>query len=197
MNLDAIKQLVEIAQGITTITAIVVGGFWSYKIFIQKRQRYPRVKIEHHIICRSISSENRRTLLSLDVIISNSGDVLLSLQSGEIFIKQLLPLPDKILKPYNQGENLDGEQITGWKMIAFRAEKWESNKKKEPRMKRIMKALGISYPSGIEIEPGEIEQLHYDFFISNNVRSILVYSYFRNIQKSHRVGWSLTTTHDI
>lgn len=197
MNLDAIKQLVEIAQGITTITAIVVGGFWSYKIFIQKRQRYPRVKIEHHIICRSISSENRRTLLSLDVVISNSGDVLLSLQSGEIFIKQLLPLPDKILKPYNQGENLDGEQITGWKMIAFRAEKWESNKKKEPRMKRIMKALGISYPSGIEIEPGEIEQLHYDFFISNNVRSILVYSYFRNIQKSHRVGWSLTTTHDI
>jgi len=197
MNLDVIEQIVGIAQGITTITAIVVGGFWSYKVFVQKRQRYPRAKIEHHIICRSILSESKRALLSLDVIISNSGDVLLSLQSGEIFIKQLLPLPDKILNPYNQEQNLDGEQITGWKMIAFRAEKWESNKKKEPRMKRIMKALGISYPSGIEIEPGEIEQLHYDFFISNNVRSILVYSYFRNIQKSHRVGWSLTTTHDI
>lgn len=109
-----------------------------------------------------------------------------------------MPLSDKILNPYNQEQNLDGEQITGWKMMAFWVEKWESNKQKEARIKkRMMKALGISYPSGIEIEPGEIEQLHYDFFVASNIKAILVYSYFRNIQKSHRVGWSLTTTHDI
>lgn len=87
MNFDVIEQIVGIAQGITTITAVVVGCFWSYKVFIQKRQRYPRAKVEHHIICRSNSSESKRAILSLDVLISNSGDVLLSLQSGETFVK--------------------------------------------------------------------------------------------------------------
>ncbi len=72
----------------------------------------------------------------------------------------------------------------------------ERSQKDESNHKKINKILGKLSVTGIEIEPGESEQLHYDFLVDKAIKTVLVYSYFQNIQKNRRLGWSLTTTND-
>jgi hypothetical protein len=136
MNLADIKEMTEIFQNLTTITAVIVGGFWSYKIFIQKRQKYPRATIEHKVIHRSISSEEKYDLLSLDVIVSNNGDVLLKLESGEIFVKQMLPLSEKTTQDRNYESNSNSFQIQSLKLIAFQSENWKEVKRTSQIIKK-------------------------------------------------------------
>ena len=74
MNLSDVATIVSIVQSITTVIAIIIGGIWSYMLFVSRRQRYPRVKIEHQITCRPVSE--LKLLLSIDVTITNSSEVL-------------------------------------------------------------------------------------------------------------------------
>ena len=49
-----------------------------------------------------------------------------------------------------------------------------------------------------EIEPGETDEVHFDFVLDSDVQIIVVYSYFKNVTKKRReIGWHATSTYDL
>lgn len=179
MNFDInqIETLVNIIKEIATIFALIIGGIWSYMLFVKKRQIYPRAKIEHQIQYQLVGE--KKLLLSVDVFISNNSDVLLSLESWNLDVKQMLPPRGELLQYADRKDaNIKGVQILDWTILAKRNDQWDRGR--------------------FEIEPGEQHQFHSDFLIYSIPQSILVESYFRNIKKrSKLIGWNHITIHSI
>ncbi len=179
MSLSDVETLVNIVQSLIAISAIIIGGIWSYMLFVSRRQKYPRAKIEHQVAFRSVVPE--KLILSLDVTITNQGDVLLSLVSWEIKAKQMLPPTEQLA----QFLLLEGKEKSS---IAPEVIVWDTIASRNDEHKKGL----------FEIEPGEQHQFHLDFLINTNVSTILVESFFKNIEKRGKpVGWSLTTIHDV
>jgi len=174
----SLKDTVDIIKEFFTTLAIIVGGIWSYMLFVKKRQKFPRANISHQISHIPIS--NNKILLSIRTTISNTGDVLLSLESGINRVQQILPLSGEMLDSINKGKDPvpSGKTEIDWPLIGERNLNWEKGK--------------------FEIEPGENDKICCDFIIDKNVQIVSVYSYLKNIKKHCRdIGWGLTTIYNL
>jgi len=169
----------SVAESLATVAAITIGGIWSYLLFVKKRQRFPRAKLQHKVSHRALPRGG--ILLSVEVTVSNSGEVLLSLISWEIIVRQMLPPRAELLRVINDDQINQGAgtEIIEWHEIAAR---------KERKIKHEV----------FEIEPGESQQFSHSFLIDPEVKTILLDTYFQNVKKKGReVGWSLSTIHDL
>jgi hypothetical protein len=99
-NLSEVLQLV---QSVMTISAIIVGGFWTYLLFVQQRQRYAHLKIEHNVT--HFPLPDHRILLILDITHMNVGSARVLLRSADIRVYNLNPgeLTDDLLGLINEG----------------------------------------------------------------------------------------------
>jgi hypothetical protein len=173
----AIKTLAETGQAIATIVALIVGGAWTYILFVRKRQRFPRARVEHAVAIKPMSSKS--LLVHLSVRIQNIGEVLLELVDSDIRLYQLVPVEGEIAEKIDKGEDPvpKGESEIDWPPLGQRECDWKQ--------------------SPIEIEPGEYDEFHYDFVIASSVATFSAYSHFRNVVKKRRkIGWNWTTIHD-
>ena len=117
-------------------------------------------------------------LLHVCVTVTNTGDVILRLISCLTRVQQILPLEGDLLDLINAGQDpvKKGTEVL-----------W-------PEIKSIESSCKM------EIEPGESDEIHYDFILNDEVRLIEIYSYFKNIKKrwrSRNIGWNLTTIYDL
>lgn len=175
MELNTFSDLTSIIESIATIVAIVVGGFWTYFLFIKHRQRFPRANVEHAFEQVRLSGGN--TLLHVAAIISNDGNVLVSLESVRTRLQQILPVPDHILSEIEAGDDpvpQDKHEVP-WPVLGA------------PRERKF--SIGEA-----EVEPGEREVLDSEFIIGDCVETVVVYTYVKNRSKREReIGWSKTT----
>ncbi|MCK4225153.1 MAG: hypothetical protein KAX39_08220, partial [candidate division Zixibacteria bacterium] len=176
--MNFVKDIGEALQPIAIVIALILGGAWSYMLFIKNRQKFPRANITHKISHKPIS--NNKVLLNVAAEISNTGDVLLSLLAGTTRVQQVLPLLPEMLNTINEGKDPVSEETTEieWPLIKEKEKNW---KKRE-----------------FEIEPGEKDQIMYDFIIDYDIETVVVYSHFKNVKKGSRnIGWELTTVYDL
>lgn len=168
---SAWKDLVEAG-------AVCVGGVWAYMLFVRGRQRYPRASIAHSITHRLVP--DGRALLRVVATIANPGVILLSLRYADAWVQQVLPLAEGIedLATTEDGEG-QREPEFKWPQIGPRLECfWQKE--------------------DFEIEPGENDQVTWEFFIDKDVETVVVYTYFQNVKKRRReIGWRLTTLYDL
>lgn len=171
------KDIAAGIESIVTAIGIIVGGYWSYMLFVKQRQKYPRAVITHKIIHKSIS--DGKVLLNVCATISNIGGVLLSLDHIQTRVQQIRPLHPDILEKIQQGVPTEkDESEIHWPYLATR----ESN-------------LNVN---DYEVEPKEDDKFYYDFVLDSNVQTVEVYSYIRNVAKGGReIGWNLTTIYDL
>ena len=91
------KAFCETLQAVCTIGAILVGGWWTYTLFVENRKDYPRAKISHHILYRGLGiNKDARTdtrLVHVTVTVANTGEVLVTLANSEVRVQQILPCP--------------------------------------------------------------------------------------------------------
>lgn len=186
------KDYADIAQAIATVLAIIVGGIWSYKGFVQKRLKYPCATIEHAISHRRMG--NRQLLLSVAVTITNDGNVRLPLAKGATYVRCLVPAPLHLLAQ-KHSQPATAEQ-TGWPLIAYQAEE-TGNLNCAGLLKRALDALLGKASCAVELEPHGREQFFYNFIVEDSVRSIAVETFFSNPRRQHRVGWRTTTLYDL
>ena len=100
---------------------------------------------------------------------------------GVVRVQKILPLEDDMQQALAQGYDLveEGEEEVPWPLIA-------------PERKYIRQ------PGKIEIEPGENFDIYFDFVIlTDEVRTIAVYSHFLNSMKKGNRGWSRTAIDDV
>ncbi|MCD4674576.1 MAG: hypothetical protein K8S18_01080 [Desulfobacula sp.] len=178
MDLTIIKNLIDIIESIVTIIAILAGGIWSYRLFIKKRLKYPRANISNQVFHRCLSED--KVLLHVVTTISNTGDVLISIISGITWIQQMTPLHTNVIDSIKIGINpvLQGKTEIDWPLLEEQKFEWKKGK--------------------FEIEPGENDQIHYDFILDSYVETVKIYSFYKNVMKHGReLGWSVTTIYDL
>lgn len=78
MQFSDLKDIAQIVQTIVTVIAIFIDGLWSYRLFVKKRQIYPRASLTHRITALRLT--DKATLLNIVVTVANLGDVLISIE---------------------------------------------------------------------------------------------------------------------
>jgi hypothetical protein len=175
--LSNFKDFADALKSIAEIVGLAVGGVWTWRLFIKNRQDYPRAKVAHTISHRVLPDGKR--LLRVTANIENIGPVILRIDEGFIWVQQILPLPPEFAKDVAAGKDpIKANRIEyDWPLIAERKWKW----KESPR----------------EVEPGEEDNIPFDFVIDAEASLVEIYSYFKNERKTSReIGWDETTVYD-
>ena len=172
---EEIKDILVAIQSFIVSVGVIVGGIWTYRLFIRNRQKYPRSNLSHNILHKCLP--DGQIFLRVETEIQNSGDVLISLLSGETRTQQILPISDDTVKDINDFKLKNDKKEIEWPSISEKEIKWDKGK--------------------CEIEPGEKDQICFDFIIDSNVTDLLVYSFFKNIKKQKNLGWGITTIYNI
>jgi hypothetical protein len=178
MCLSQVEEMASIARDAATVIALLIGGLWSYWLFVQHRQKYPRATIEHSI--RHWRTGEGKTLLHVDVIVSNTGNVLISLVESRTTVQQMLPLVQDLRDLMAADSELveQGKSEIDWPTIGRHDVRYSKDE--------------------CEIEPGETQGIEYDFVIDDEIRTVQVYSYVINESKRKKeLSWDLTTLYDI
>lgn len=168
----------EIIKTLHAIVAIVIGGIWTYKIFIKERHHYAHANIE--LKASHIPLFDDINLLRIDIEISNTGTSLLVLKKQIVRVQQILP---KIHNPRVYPIN----KINA----ALKERKQEKNRFVWPLLSEIVKDNNTIF-----LEPGESQTLDYEFAIKSKVKIVRIYSYVRNEQRSKdgkEIGWTVST----
>lgn len=182
LTATSFKDVMQGIQALVTTVAIGVGGWWSYRLFVRKRERYPRAKVTHLASHWPLGEE--RILLRVAVDISNQGAVLLIPGAGELWVQQVRPLLPELAACLGRGEDpvAKGGTEVEWPLLA----------------KRPLANIR-------EIEPGENDQCHCDFFLGAEVQTVVIYSHIENRAKRRRLHrwrkgkplvWNTTTSYD-
>ncbi|MCA9999804.1 MAG: hypothetical protein KDE56_28775 [Anaerolineales bacterium] len=168
--------IAEVAAHLATVTAVIVGGIWTWLLFVQRRQRFPRALVRHELTCHAINDEY--WLVGLAVILQNAGDVLLSLRAWQVALQQALPPAAELEHFMARGDDtlLHGAHIIEWEPI------WQINEQ--------------AASDRFELEPGESHQFHYVVVVRRNIRVVAVDTLFLNIAKKRRsLTWRQTSLH--
>lgn len=194
MDPQKIKLILSLFESFFKIAAIIFAGFWSYMLFIKKRQKYPRACVSHKLEQHSITDGKK--LLHLTLNVQNCGEVLLSLIEGEVRVLQMLPVNQNLKNQICSGDipYLKGYKEISWPVIDEFVFNWSKAKR--------------------EIEPNESDEYHYDFVVDSAVNTVQIYSHLSNERKrvhpiikwvykkcrlygvlTRDIGWNCTTIH--
>ena len=167
------KEIAEAAQATVTALGLLVAGWWTYTLFVKKREPYPKANVEHRIAHWRLQD---RIVLHLTVRITNVSSVVLTIPSILARVQQLLPMTEQTVSDLSATGIPAGESEIPWPLLAERSCDWYTEKR--------------------EVEPGETEECHFDFLLAAEVLAVSVYSYVKNHSKSHReMGWNTTTVY--
>jgi hypothetical protein len=171
------KNYAEVAQTIqalATVAALLIGGIWTYRLFVLQRLAYPHLKIEHSV--SDIPLPDNRILLVVDITHSNPGNVQIALPSGQIKIYALQALPEATTDQLQAGQASSSEDDNSkWELVDRHEWRWNT-------------------AAPLIIEPGESNQLHSEFVLDGDVGPLEIYSYFKNPAiQGKEIGWSLTS----
>lgn len=170
---DTLSLLSSVAS-VTTILALMPGGWWH--MLVHQHSNAPRAKLAHSI--KHKRTFYQKTLLTVDIYISNVSTSLLLVRSSKTYVKQMPPISARDdSAPKERGDALN--------LVAFQAEDWGDK--------------------GLRIEPGETRHLLYTFFIDASIQTVSVYTHVRPVERwlarlfrrrQPRQGWRLTSIHD-
>ncbi|MBP6828958.1 MAG: hypothetical protein KA165_20485 [Saprospiraceae bacterium] len=201
MDFELLKNISGVIQTTIAILALMVGGIWTYRLFVLKRQRYPKADIEHDF--KVIILTNDKSLLIVTVTLRNSGEVVIHLKKGEVRISQVLPLQSDELESLNAGRDIRKTMI----------DRIEADKHLWPT--EIIPWPELHYAQLTQpriVEPGNSEQIVYDFVIDSTVKVVRIQSFCRHSMFNHKkkivlgekivvkkipMGWTLSTTHEL
>jgi len=176
MSLDEIKIAFEIIQSLSTTVAIIVGGIWTYFLFIKNRLNYPTVKIK--IQPQKILLPNKKYLIHVKVVIENASKIILKSKYAKLRLRSVVPLPPDVEELVNKDFDPihEGQNRVVWPLIAAREWQWGVDR--------------------FEIEPSEEGTLHTDFIISGEISVIELYVFINNAKKRD-IGWAETLIYEL
>lgn len=166
----------ESIQAISISIGTVFAGAWTYLLFVRQRLHYPKVKTS--IVINKIDLENQKLLIRVDILLENIGNILLKSNYAELRLRKIEPICPEVMEIVKNGCDPVDKNRTQieWPCIVQR--KWNNSFK-------------------FEIEPGETDSIHADFFIDNNLTTIEFYFFMQNKRKKKGIGWTLTTIYSL
>lgn len=169
------QSFIQILESIVTIIAIIVGGIWTYILFIRNREKYPKADITHKI--QKIKRESD-IIVRLTIGIENLGKVKLPIQFGEIRLQQIKPSTSTIAEAVERFQKIGNT---------------EKNEIEWP----LLEERGFSFKKDkYELEPTEKENFEFDFVLGLEIEVIQFYTHIENAFKEDK-GWNYTSIHEL
>ena len=172
------KDLVEIIQLFIVASAIVTGGFFAlYKLQIF-RDFEPHLTVSQEVSHRYVGDSYVH--VETTATLHNSSRVKIEIREGLFRLQQIAPTSDEeVVELYAQVFMDEESKHLQWPTLEEVDRNWAANE--------------------LIVEPGESHQETYEFIVSKDATSIMVYAYFHNSRfpKSPAEGWGATTVHDI
>jgi len=177
--LSNIQDISGIILDIATVIALLVGGIWTYLLFVKQRLSYPRInitlKVDHIPVTES------HNLVYVEIQHDNKGSILFSAEKAELRLRQVIPLDKTISEEILLGKDplSNEETVVEWPLLYQR--NWKFSK-----------------DNPFEIEPNEKDSIFADFFLTNEVSCVQLYFYITNVKKKGKsIGWTATKTYKI
>jgi len=178
------KEKLEIAQAIVTTAAVIVGGWWTYSLFIKEREEFPHANIELKL--SHVALSDQANLLRVGIELTNSGKSLMKIGKSIIRVQQILPL----LPCPKDGACAVNDVDAAVKQVDRKDDRfpWE-----------LIAERNETFTPPFDVEPGEKQSVDYEFATSSEAKVVRVYAYFRNDQRSTdggEVGWETSSYYD-
>ncbi len=156
------------------VLALAVAGWWTYTRFIKQRQPFPRATVELVIAHRELDAEH--TFLRVVAKVNNVGTALLATEELRADVYQVRPVaPETAARLTDETLVPDGEREADLPCIGTR-----------------------SLPFNAQIEPGEWDEFGFDFVVRQEVSTVLLYTYIKNVtQRRRELGWTVTKLYDL
>lgn len=176
MNLAFWNDVSTIIGNLLTGAGIVLGGLWTYRLFVRQRLRYPRVNTSLSVT--DVFLDDGKRLVHAEIKVDNVGSVVFCSDYAELRIRQVIPIPEEFDAKIKDDEDPveEGKSEVIWPLINEREWEWEGE--------------------CFEIEPGEYDSLHADYVIPGNISVVEFYCFIANAKKKKLgVGWTITQMH--
>jgi hypothetical protein len=194
-RLERAAEVAAIAQAWMTVAGIAVAGLWTYLIFVRQRQRFPRASVQHTLLHRTLADGSQ--LVTVCARLTNIGQGLISIANASVVVQRVAPLSrsleEQALAAHNP-QTSDRRREVLWYRIGY----WSTG-----------------FTPAIEVEPGETEDILFDFRFSKHERAIKVNTHIENemkrtspsrfskwvpasIRRPQRwIGWQCTSYHNL
>lgn len=181
---EVFKDVSAVLQSFITALAVAAGGYFALFKLQVFRNLQPHLTIEHEISHRIISDSYAH--ISVTAVLRNSSRVKVELREGFFRLQQVVPTTDEDVarlyaEVFEDGAGDEESDHIQWPILDTHYPNWDRGK--------------------IVVEPGESHPETYEFIVSKDVESVLVYTYFDNPAYSEgsgvAEGWHATTVYDI
>lgn len=171
--METFKQIVDIAGQIIATGAIVVGGLWTYRLFVRQRTGVARANLTQTL--HKIPLTETHALVRLDLAVENIGSTPVRPRTAEAFVYGLRPIADTALVKLNSVRPAQGEtdDTLDWPELAMR----DMNLQEED----------------FSVEPGETAHLWVDFVIPAHTETYQVYSRVDCGKEYGDLFWDITS----
>jgi hypothetical protein len=175
-NSQAIDQLASALQAAAAVVALIVGGVWTYLLFVRNRLGKPAARTAHQVTIKDLGDCGY--LVRVGVIVENLSTVLIRIKSGKVRLKRILPLSEELSGQlvHHECPLVEGGKVK-WPLLANRPFDWTKT---------------------YQVEPHESDTLYFDFVVDKPLTTFEVYSHIFNVSKVEgTIGWNTTTVHDV
>ena len=173
---ETLNQLASALQAAAAVVALIVGGIWTYRLFVKNRLDKPSARTSHQVAIRDL--DDCGLLVRVGVVVENLSVVLIRIEKGKVRLKRMLPLAPALSQQLREHDCplVEGQKVQ-WPLLETRPFAW-----KQP----------------YEVEPHESDTLYFDFIVDKPLITFEVYSYVKNVSMGRReIGWNTTTVHDV
>ena len=178
-----IKDVIGIVQAFVWAFAILAGGVFAYRKLELFRDFEPHLTVTHAVSHRPVGQHYLH--IAVTVTLHNSSKVKIDVKQGYIQLSQISPIDDETVKQKYAEVfgNPNAGDVRNFRWIELDT---------MPR---------ASDDDALVIEPGESHTELGEFIVSDEVKTVLVYSYFYNSRHSGGArsapGWTASTVYDI
>ena len=167
----------RIVQAIVIAVATIMTAYIAQDRLQIFRTFEPHLTIEQQVSHRHIGESYIH--IGVTAILRNSSKVKVEVRDAIFRLSKIAPIQDDdIEKLYTEAFVDNAYRYVQWELLYNAPRTWDENE--------------------LIIEPNETHRESFEFIISDDIRSVLVYTYFRNLRSQNSVdGWGVTTFYDI
>ncbi len=175
-----LKDIAAIVQSSVMAVATVAGGVFAYYKLQLFRDFEPRLTISHEVTHRFVGDSYVHIALTANLY--NSSRVHIEIIRYRFSLQEIAPASDtQIERLYEEVFEERGEYYLQWP---------------------VLDEIELSREKGeLTIEPGETHRETFEFIISTEIETVMVYTYFYNsmLSRKHQSaeGWGATTIYDM
>lgn len=176
-GIAGILEPARIVQAVVIAVATIMTAYIAQDRLQIFRTFEPHLTIEQQVSHRHIGESYIH--IGVTAILRNNSKVKVEVRDAIFRLSKIAPIQDDdIEKLYTEAFVDNAYRYIQWELLYNAPRTWDENE--------------------LIIEPNETHRESFEFIISDDIRSVLVYTYFRNLRSQNSVdGWGVTTFYDI